>query len=235
MRAATRVEVGLDSTGATVVRRMRCEAPLLVRVDGVTTDGWLGLLLVNGAAGPLGGDELEFVLVVGNGARVRVRSVAASLVQPDPLATPSTSRTRLEVGEGATLDWELEPTVSVIGSRHSIVTHLEAAESATVTLADSVQLGRYQERSGELALRQRVSVGGRHMLDHETRFGPGAQSGPGGHGPFRWVQSRVTIADDAATSPAADVDGDTIRGVFPLGRRCALETFAAHSVRRRPE
>ena len=38
MRAATRVEVGLDGSGATVVRRMRCEVPLLVRIDGVTTD-----------------------------------------------------------------------------------------------------------------------------------------------------------------------------------------------------
>lgn len=208
---------------------MRCEVPLLARVDGVSIDGSLVLLLVNGAAGPLGGDEFEFVLSIDDGASVRVRSVAASLAQPGPSGAASTSRTFLEVGDRATLDWELEPTVSVIGSRHRITTRLEAAESASVTVVESAQLGRYQQDSGELALRQRVSVGGRAMLDHETVFGPDARSGPGGHGPFRWVQSRVMIGDDVPARPSSVVDASSIRGVFPLGRRCALETFAAHA------
>ena len=59
MDATTEIEIALDDRGRTIVRQMRCEAPLLVRV----TDGdgpALRLALVNGAAGPLGGDRLRF-------------------------------------------------------------------------------------------------------------------------------------------------------------------------------
>jgi urease accessory protein len=226
VRAATRIEVGVDGAGATVVRRMRCEVPLLMRIDGVATDGSLALLLVNGAAGPLGGDELELVLVVADDARVRVRSVAASLVQPGPAGLRSVTRTVVEVAERATLDWELEPTVSVLGSRHGVSTVLHAASSASVTFSDAVQLGRYQEQSGTLSLRQRVVVGGRAVLDHETDLGPGTRSSVGGNGAFRWVQSRVVIADDAPTSPQTVVDAGSVRGVFPLGPRSAVEIYA---------
>ena len=59
---------------------MHCEAPLLVRV--VSQSGAsLELLLVGGAAGPLGGDRLRFSLTVGAGCNVVVRSVAAVLAR----------------------------------------------------------------------------------------------------------------------------------------------------------
>ena len=59
--ATTEVEVGVDCRGNTIVRRMRCEVPMLVRVVG-EPGPVLSLAMVSGAAGPFGGDRLRFRL-----------------------------------------------------------------------------------------------------------------------------------------------------------------------------
>jgi urease accessory protein len=104
VRATTVLEVGLDASGASVLCQMQCEVPLVVRV-GASVDGVLELLVVNAAAGPLGGDEFDLSLTVGEGAAVRVRSVAASMAQPGPHGDASIAQTRLVVADGARLDW----------------------------------------------------------------------------------------------------------------------------------
>lgn len=222
VRASTELEVGLDAAGASVLTRMHCEVPLLVRVD--TGADVLTIVIVNGAAGPLGGDDLHLSLVVADGATVRVRSVAASMAQPGP--TPGeTSRTitRLVVGERAHLDWDLEPTISVRASHHRALTTLDVAATGTAVVAESVWLGRHAEEPGVLAVRQRVTHAGRAVLDHETVLGAGHQ-GPGAHGPWRSVRSVVTVADDAPTTASSMLTDTCAAAVFPLAPRCALST-----------
>lgn len=227
VRATTVLEVGLDASGVSVLRRMQCEVPLVVRV-GASTDGVLELLVVNGAAGPLGGDEFHLSLTVGEGAAVRVRSVAASMVQPGPHGDASIARTQLVVGDGARLDWQLEPTVSVRGSVHTANTRLVVRGSGTARVADAVWLGRHGEASGRLTLRQRLEIDGPHscgvVLDHATTFGSQPFDGPGAHGSWRWARSVLTVGDDAATMPNGEVTAERVCGVFPLAPRCSLVT-----------
>jgi urease accessory protein len=223
MRAHTCIEVALDGSGRSALRRVRCEAPLLVR-DGGLDGNVLRLWLVGGAAGPLGGDELALHLRVGDGATVAVRSVAAQLVQPGPHGTPSTLRVVADVGAGAWLDWCPEPTVSVQGSDHRTSTALHAAGDARVRWVEQVALGRDGEPAGRLALHQRVEVAGEVVLDHETVFAEGALRGAGAHGPARHATTVVLLGPDAPATPSAAVTADAVHAVLPVAPGCALVT-----------
>ena len=176
MKSSTTVEVALRDDGVSAVTVMRCEAPLLVRQD--TADGVLTLWLVGGAAGPLGGDELSLRVVVGPGASVRVRSVAAMLAQPGVSGGSSELRTHVDVGEGAALDWDPEPIISVRGSDHRSTTLLTAAPTSTVRFADAASLGRHDEDPGLLTLHQRVTVAGHPVLDHALVLGTAPHVAP---------------------------------------------------------
>ena len=120
MIATTEIEVGLDCLGQSVVRRMHCEVPMLVRVVSSPRSPTLTLAMVNGAAGPLGGDRLAFRLHVGAGARVAVCSVAAAMAQPGPHGEQSQLLVEVVVDDDAVLDWRPQPTVSVAGSDHRV-------------------------------------------------------------------------------------------------------------------
>ncbi len=229
MEARTELLVGVDVAGRTILKRTHCEVPLVVRV-GDSCDGSLTLLFVNAAAGPLGGDELLLSVVVEDGASVRVRSVGASMVQPGTTTAASSLRTTLEVGVDSTVDWELEPTVSVAGSRHRSSTLLRLAATSSLRFCETVCLGRFEERSGTLAIHQRLVVEGVGVLDHETVFGSGALRGPGGHGHHRMHRSTVLVRDDAPSGPSAQVTAGAIAGTFPLRNRIALVSSSADSL-----
>lgn len=220
MDATTEVEVFVDERGHSVVQRMRCEAPLLVRVVDGPADG-LTLAIVNGAAGPVGGDRLTFALRVGPGARVTVRSVAASMAHPGATGQQSTLTIELAIGTDAMLDWAPQPIVSVAGSDHRTVVAVSAASSSTVTISEGVSLGRHGEPPGRLALRQRVVIDDAPVLDHETVFAAGALSGPGGQGTGRTITSTVTIGAELP-APIAEVTPTCARATFHLSPLCAL-------------
>jgi urease accessory protein len=228
MDARTEVEVGLDDRGHTAVRRMQCEAPLLVRVIE-TGQRTLHLALVNGAAGPIGGDNLSFRLIVGPGARADVVSVAAQMAQPGPHGQPSTLHLDLQVASDAHLNWAPQPIVSVAGSDHRTMVHLSATSSSSVTMAESVSLGRHHEPPGRLALRQRVTIDDIAVLDHETVFAPDALSGPGAHGDGRTIVSTVNIvAEDAELPPARSaVSACGASATFHVSSQCALTIVTA--------
>ena len=222
MRASTTIEVGLDSRGNTVARRLQCEVPLLVRVaDG--SGRVLTLSLVNGAAGPLGGDHLRFRMEVGSGAHVVVRSVAATMAQPGPSGEPSLLEIELVVHEHATLDWAPEPMVSVRGSRHRTSMHLTAASSSTVSAREGISLGRHDEPPGHLLLEQRVTIDGVDVLRHDTEFDVGPLLGVGAQGSGRSMYSEVRIGNDLP-APASEVTPEFVSAVFLLTPTCALVT-----------
>jgi urease accessory protein len=220
MDATSEIEVAVDAGGCSVVRTMRCEAPLLVRV--ISDRGpVLHLALVNGAAGPLGGDTLRFRLHVGPGAHAVVTSVAAAMAQPGPRGEHSTLDIDIVVEDGATLDWAPEPTVSVCGSDHRTLIRVAAASSSWVTLREVVSLGRHNEPPGRLALRQRVVIDGRAVLDHENVFAPGSLIGPGAQGPAKTITSVVTIGGELPL-PGAEVGERRASATFHISPTCAL-------------
>jgi urease accessory protein len=220
--ATTDIEVGLDCRGHTVVRRMHCEVPILVRVVDQPSS-MLTLAMVNGAAGPLGGDQLRFRLDVGPGAHVTVCSVAAAMAQPGPRGERSELCVDLVVGHAATLTWHPQPTVSVVGSDHRVVVRLSATSTSTVMMREGVSLGRTGELPGRFALRERVTIDGAAVLDHETVFAPGALMGPGAQGHGRNVTTEVAIGE-MLPRPAVEVTEHCLRSTVHLSPICALMT-----------
>ena len=196
---------------------------MLVRVvSGSDTTG-LTLALVNGVAGPLGGDRLQFRLDVGPGANVTVCSVAASIAQPGPHAEQSNLAVDITVGDGATLDWRPEPSISVVGSDHRVDVRLWATGTSKVAMREGVSLGRTGEPCGRFALHERVVIDGVAVLDHETAFAPGPLLGAGAHGPWRSMTSEVVLGVDL---PAACVvvTEQCLRSTVHLASGCALVT-----------
>jgi urease accessory protein len=220
IQASTRVLVGVDRRGHTVVRSMQCEAPILVRVVG-DSGPLLSLAMVNGAAGPLGGDRLRLRLELEAGAQLTVRSVAASMAQPGPRGEPSELAVDLVVGTDASLDWQPQPTVSVVGSDHRSIVRLEAAGSSTVRLSEGVSLGRHGEPPGRFALRERVVIDGAAVLDHETVFATGALMGPGAQGQARTMTTEIVIGPRLPEATAV-VTGDCLHTVVHVSPICAL-------------
>ena len=218
--ASTTVVAGLDRRGCTVIRRLRCEVPLLVRAVG-DPGPVLNLAMVGGAAGPLGGDRLHFHLELEKGARVSIRSVAAAMAQPGPHGEQSELVTEIVVGARATLDWRPQPTVSVMGSNHRTFVRLAADASSTVTMYEGVSLGRLGEPPGRFSLRERVAVGGVAVLDHETSLAPGALLGPGAHGEGRTISTGILIGHDLP-APSATVTKTCLHAIVHLSETCAM-------------
>ena len=89
MRAAARIVAEADGRGGTRLAVLRGEAPLLLRRTGPRTGGRASPCTWSAAPpGRCGGDDLRLDVEVGPGARLGVRSVAASLALPGPRRAP---------------------------------------------------------------------------------------------------------------------------------------------------
>lgn len=184
------------------------------------------LYLVGGAAGPLGGDDLALDVVVGCGARLAVRSAAATLAQPGPDSLSSSAALRFVVGDGATLDWRPEPLVSVRGSDHLVDTTVSLSGAARLNLVDELVLGRAGEASGRLRVRCRVTRDGATLLAHDLDLGPGSPGWDGAAmmGGARALISVLRVGPDAPTSASVITDAaDGSRAAWmPLAPQAAL-------------
>jgi urease accessory protein len=155
----------------------RSQAPLVLRR---TADA---VYLVSGAAGPLGGDQLELRIEVRAGARLRLRTVAAAVALPGRYGQESRLTVTATVGPGARLEYLPEPLVAADAARHRTEISVRLAEDATLLLRDEVLLGRHGERGG--ACRTRLAVdrdstsGWRPLLRHELDV-DGADPAAGG-------------------------------------------------------
>lgn len=195
MKAAARIEVAHRNGRNEVVDRS-CAAPISVRRCGHR------VLLASSAAAPVGGDELFLDVVVGDGARADIGSVSASLVWPGTDDAWSSTVTTGDVGARADLELWLEPTVSVVGSRHRATSTHRLASDATCRIVEEVALGRFGEQSGHLDLRLRVERGGAVLIDHADRFGPNV-AGAGSSvsvGAARHLLSAVVVGPRAGES-----------------------------------
>lgn len=227
MRASARIVARSQPDGTTRLTTLAGEAPLLLRRTGQRRPPESGTAadaagpvpaqvhLVGGAAGPLGGDELRCSVDLGPGARLEVRSVAASVALPGPNGRESSLEIHVRVGEGAALSWSPQPLIAARGARHRTFTRVELASDARLVWRDELVLGRDDEEPGSAATRLRVIRDGRVLLDHEIAVGPRhpGSLGPSGSGGHRalgtmlivepaWADALRAAADPASIKPA---------------------------------
>jgi urease accessory protein len=251
--------VGMRSAAALVAERvgdrtrcttLRSDPPLGLRTTGGGDDGEASVHLVGTAAGPLGGDELCLTVTVGAGARLAVRSVAASVVLPgldgwSPTRSPveadhgtngATSYVEMvgDVAAGGSLRWLTEPTILVAGCDHRTATRITLDAGASLVWREVVVLGRHSEPSGSLLQRLRVDVDGRPLVSNDLAVGPAwpGSQGPAGVGPdARAVATIVVVGASAREMPASLPSAPGLRAaVLPLatapGMPCAVVVSA---------
>lgn len=128
--------------------------------------------LVSSAATPLGGDSIRIRLVVEPGARLKLRTAAATVTLPGSNTTESHATWTLEVaGE---LDLDPQPTIVAATSRHYATTHLNLTDGGNVRLVERVQIGRTGERQGFWSGSLHADVDGRPLLRHRIELGNGS-------------------------------------------------------------
>lgn len=222
VRATARLVVERRGDRSELVDR-RAPAPLSVRRCGDR------VLIASTAAMPVGGDELELRIEVGPGAHADIGSVAAGMVWPGVGGAASAMTTLASVAAAARLDLWLEPTISVVGSRHRMTTRVDLGRTASARVVEEVVLGRSREASGDLTVSIRVERDGRPLVHHQERFGPDA-AGAGsavGVGGARHVLSAVLVGVDAGRS-RAQVEAARAAAWLPMADDVAVVLAAGH-------
>jgi urease accessory protein len=141
--------------------------------------------LVSAAATPLGGDAIHIRVVVEAGARLRVRTAAATVTLPSSTTPESHAFWTLDVA--GDLDIDPQPTVVAASSRHFTATRLGLTAAGRVRLRERIQIGRSDERQGFWSGSLHADLDGSPLLRHRIELGHGA------------------VADDALGTPMACV------------------------------
>ena len=175
--------------------------------------------LIGTAATPLGGDELDISIVVEPGARLVLRSVAATIALPGRASPISTATWTVDVGAGGEVDIEPEPTVVAGGADHRTVTTVRMADDSRVRVAERVQIGRTGEDKGFWRGDLLADVGDLPLVRHRLELGADADTDDLISGP-RAVHSELRYPDDR---PAATFG--TTAAVLPLAAGGSLSTW----------
>ncbi len=197
MRAVVDVRAEKGPGGRTTVTRLVSGPPLSARttVDGVT--------LVASAGGPVGGDVVQVRVHVTPGARLRIGSAAAMVVQPALTGGEAVLDVEVDLDDGALLEWCPEPTVVATGARLLSRVRVRMAESAQLTLREVLVLGRHGERGGTADLSLHVERAGLPLLRQDTLYNhPAAPSA----GPAVLAGHRV-IGTSLHVGPASECGG----------------------------
>jgi urease accessory protein len=128
--------------------------------------------LVSSAATPLGGDAIHIRVVVETGARLRLRSAAATVTLPGSITSESHAFWTMEVA--GDLDVDPQPTVVAANSRHLTSTTVELYGGARVRLRERIQIGRSDERQGFWSGSLCADVDGAPLLRHRVELGNAA-------------------------------------------------------------
>jgi urease accessory protein len=114
---------------------------------------------------------------VGEGARLRVGSAAATIALPGQAKGEARYDVRIDVAAGGELRWLPEQLISVKGSDLRVSTRVDLASGARLVFREEQVLGRAGEEPGRLRSRLTVRLDGRALLDQEVACGPGSPGG----------------------------------------------------------
>jgi urease accessory protein len=128
--------------------------------------------LVSAAATPLGGDTIRVRVVVEPGARLRVRSAAATMAMPGNLTMESRSSWDLEIA--GLLDLDPQPTIVAGQARHVTTTRLTLTGEGRARVRERVQIGRSFERQGFWSGSMHADINGAPLLRHRVDMGRGS-------------------------------------------------------------
>lgn len=128
--------------------------------------------LVSAAATPLGGDTIRVRVVVEPGARLKVRSAAATMAMPGTVTMESRASWDLEVA--GLLDLDPQPTIVAGQARHVSTTRLRLSGDGQARLRERVQIGRSDERQGFWSGSMHADVDGAPLLRHRVELGAGS-------------------------------------------------------------
>ena len=160
--------------------RIECRGALAARHTEPDT-----VHLVSAAATPLGGDTIAVRIIVEPGARLRLRSAAATVALPGAATTESHACWHIEAaGE---LDLDPEPTIVAADARHCSEMTVCLDDMALLRIRERMQIGRTGEGVGFWCGARRADGAGAPLLRHRVELG------------------RASVADDALGAPLACV------------------------------
>ena len=134
--------------GHTVLSELTCAFPVVVlRPRCADADGWLTVTVLTPSGGLLAGDGLEADVVVEEGAKLEVRTQAATQLH----AGRSSQHWRFSVASGAALAFAPHALVPHAGAHHGSRVCADIGDGAGLFLAEIVAPGRvHQCGQGEL-------------------------------------------------------------------------------------
>ncbi|MHA7652571.1 urease accessory protein UreD [Mycobacterium sp. ML4] len=159
--------------------------------------------LVSTAAIPLGGDTIDIRVIVEQGARLRLRSAAATVALPGPEAV--TSHSRWEIDVSGDLDVDLQPTVVAGAARHVSAVGLRLHDEGRVRLRERVQIGRCNEDHGFWSGSLRADRHGVAMLRHRVELGAGSPADDALSAPRAMISELHYPATNLMTQPGSTV------------------------------
>jgi len=128
--------------------------------------------LVSAAATPLGGDAIHIRVVVEEGARLLVRTAAATVTLPGTTTPESHAFWTLDVA--GDLDIDPQPTVVAAASRHFTSTRLDLTGAGRIRLRERIQIGRSDERQGFWSGSLHADIDRAPLLRHRIELGHGS-------------------------------------------------------------
>ena len=224
-------DVDRDGSPVTRLPVVSSQAPLVLRR---TPDA---VYLVGGAAGPLGGDDLTLKIEVGDGASVKVKTSAASVVLPGATGGESVFRVHATVGAGARLEYLPEPVVVAEGARHRMELSVALAADATLLAREEIVLGRHGERGGACVTRMHVDLDDAPLLRQEVAvngtdevsLGPAVLAGHRAFGSLLIVNSSRRLAGVA--KPIMAGQGVAVMSLAGPGALVTAVAREAHALR----
>lgn len=229
LRATARIRAVADGRGGSALPLLAGEGPLaLRRTRGEGSEA--GVMLVGAMSAPLGGDHLTVEADAGPGARLLLRSAAATLALPGRHGEPARYDVRLDLAGDSVVRWLPEPLVSVRGSDLRVRTRVELAPTARLLLREEQVLGRTGEAPGLLRSRLTVNRDGRPLLDQELACGPGAPGGwdgPAGLSGHRAIGQLLVVDPEFGTAPPQAGMVGEFAAATPLAGPAVLVTALA--------
>jgi urease accessory protein len=179
--ARARIVVERNGEGRSVVRELRSQPPLhlLPRRGTAAGSAPVTVHVVSSATTPLGGDDVALDVRVGPGAELVLTAVAATLALPSQRSGGSRLTVRLDVHDGARLQYLPEPTVITHRADHCTELHATVGAGARFRCRELLVAGRHGEPSGRLRALIRLvdAAAGRPLLVQCQELGdPGLQA-----------------------------------------------------------